>query len=314
MSLIQTTDFFYPLVDDPYMQGRIGAANVLSDLYAMGIPECDNMLMILAVSRRMKPEDAKIVTQQMMKGFADAAKEAGTTVLGGQSVMNPWPIIGGAATAVRAEGDFIRPTGAIPGDVIILTKPIGTQVAVNCHQWALSKTGMPEAVAKVCTMDEQQNAFNIAADSMARLNKVGAELMLKYGAHAGTDVTGFGLAGHANNLAAEQKASVAFRIHTLPIIAKMHAVNEATGNKFKLVDGKSAETSGGLFVALPADKAAEFIKEIQEREGCPAWIIGEVIERDEKSTERLIITPDVKIVEVPSFKLSDEPAAKKPKV
>lgn len=121
---VQTTDFFYPLVDDPYTQGKVGCANVLSDLYAMGISECDNMLMILAGSRDMPKHTMELVTKEMMRGFNDLAREAGTKVTGGQSVMNPWPIIGGVATSTCLEKDFIRPENAQPGDVLVLTKPL----------------------------------------------------------------------------------------------------------------------------------------------------------------------------------------------
>lgn len=107
LSLVQTTDFFYPLVDDPYMQGKIACANVLSDLYAMGVSDCDNMLMILGVSTKMDAKEREISTSLVIKGFNDLAKDAGTTVNGGQSVLNPWYIIGGVATSVASSSDFI---------------------------------------------------------------------------------------------------------------------------------------------------------------------------------------------------------------
>lgn len=107
ISLVQTTDFFYPLVDDPYMQGKIACANVLSDLYAMGVTECDNMLMLLGVSNQMTLQERKVVTPLVIQGFSDLAREAGTSVNGGQTVLNPWFIVGGVASAVVSEGEFI---------------------------------------------------------------------------------------------------------------------------------------------------------------------------------------------------------------
>lgn len=107
LSLVQTTDFFYPLVEDPYMQGKIACANVLSDLYAMGVSDCDNMLMLLGVSTDMTAKEREVVTTLMIKGFNDLAKEAGTSVNGGQSVLNPWYIIGGVATSVVSSSEFI---------------------------------------------------------------------------------------------------------------------------------------------------------------------------------------------------------------
>ena len=89
LSLVQTTDFFYPLVEDPYMQGKIAASNVLSDLYAMGVTECDNMLMLIGVSTKMTDKERDVVIPLIIRGFKDCALEAGTTVTGGQTVMNP---------------------------------------------------------------------------------------------------------------------------------------------------------------------------------------------------------------------------------
>ena len=107
LSLVQTTDFFYPLVDDPYLQGKIACANVLSDLYAMGVSDCDNMLMLLGVSTDMTAKEREVVTSLMIKGFSDLAKEAGTSVNGGQTVVNPWYIIGGVATSIASSNEFI---------------------------------------------------------------------------------------------------------------------------------------------------------------------------------------------------------------
>lgn len=107
LSLVQTTDFFFPLVEDPYMQGKIACANVLSDLYAMGVSDCDNMLMLLGVSTDMTAKERDVVTKLIIKGFNDLAKEAGTSVNGGQTVLNPWYITGGVATSVVSSSEFI---------------------------------------------------------------------------------------------------------------------------------------------------------------------------------------------------------------
>ena len=105
--LVQTTDFFYPLVDDPYMQGKIACANVLSDLYAMGVTDCDNMLMLLGISSDLTLKEREIVTKLVIQGFNDSAQEAGTTVNGGQTVLNPWYIIGGVASSVVTKDEVI---------------------------------------------------------------------------------------------------------------------------------------------------------------------------------------------------------------
>merc|ERR1711971_336624 len=112
--------------------------------------------------------------------------------------------------------------------------------------------------------------------SMARLNLTGAKLMHKYKAGAATDVTGFGILGHAVNLAENQLEEVSFSLHTLPVIKNMVNVSKAVGNMFQLLQGYSAETSGGLLLAIGRENAEAFIKDIKEIEGCDAWVIGDV--------------------------------------
>ncbi|RUS19959.1 Selenide, water dikinase [Endogone sp. FLAS-F59071] len=277
IKLVQTTDFFYPNIDDPYLMGKITCANVLSDLYAMGVTDCDNMLMLLGISQSLQLEDKDIVVKMIINGFNDLATEAGTMVTGGQTVKNPWFIIGGVATSVVKESEMIIPVNAVPGDVLVLTKPLGTQVAVNANLYLLPHNKEKwERIKHVVTENQVRESYDTAILSMARLNRTGAQLMHKYGAHAATDVTGFGLIGHANNLASNQAAAVSFEFHTLPFIKHMHAVNAISS--FKLMEGRSAETSGGLLIVMPADKADQFVKEIEEIDGWPAFVIGNVVE------------------------------------
>lgn len=113
INLVSTIDFFYPLVENPYLQGRIGCANVLSDIYAMGTPRVDHMLMVLAVSLDMDDNERRIITREMIRGFNDTAAEAGTKITGGQSILNPWPIIGGVANTVVKRGKLFIDT-ALP--------------------------------------------------------------------------------------------------------------------------------------------------------------------------------------------------------
>lgn len=292
---MQTTDFFYPLVDDPYMMGKITCANVVSDLYAMGVTECDNMLMLLGIPQKMSEKERDVVVPLLMRGFKDAADEAGTSVNGGQTVLNPWFTIGGVATTVCLPNEFIMPDNAVVGDVLVLTKPLGTQVAVNAYQW-LEQTDRWNRIKLVVSEDDVRKAYQRAMFSMARLNRTAARLMHKYNAHGATDVTGFGLLGHANNLARIQKNEVGFVIHNLPVIAKMAAVSKACGNLFGLLQGNSAETSGGLLIALPREQAAAFCKDIEKQEGYQAWIIG-IVEKGNRSA-RIIDKP--RVIEVPA--------------
>ena len=153
--LIQTTDFFYPLIDDPFIMGEIACANVLSDLYAMGVYDCDNMLMLFGMSREMTVQDRKIVSSMMVKGFVDQAVKFGDTIVtGGQTVMNPWVMMGGVATKVAHKGEYIIPDLGEAGDVLILTKPLGTQVCVNLHEWLDKKSPRWEDVKDIVSEEE----------------------------------------------------------------------------------------------------------------------------------------------------------------
>ncbi|XP_073184828.1 selenide, water dikinase 1 isoform X2 [Lepidochelys kempii] len=296
LSLVQTTDYIYPIVDDPYMMGRIACANVLSDLYAMGVTECDNMLMLLGISNKMTDRERDKVMPLIIQGFKDAAEEAGTSVTGGQTVLNPWIVLGGVATTVCQPNEFIMPDNAVPGDVLVLTKPLGTQVAVAVHQWL----DIPEKWNKiklVVTQEDVELAYQEAMMNMARLNRTAAGLMHTFNAHAATDITGFGILGHAQNLAKQQRNEVSFVIHNLPVLAKMAAVSKACGNMFGLMHGTCPETSGGLLICLPREQAARFCAEIKSPkygEGHQAWIIG-IVEKGNR-TARIIDKP--RIIEV----------------
>eukprot|EP01121_Diplochlamys_sp_Union-15-3_P013057 TRINITY_DN4002_c0_g1_i2.p1 TRINITY_DN4002_c0_g1~~TRINITY_DN4002_c0_g1_i2.p1 ORF type:complete len:326 (+),score=59.18 TRINITY_DN4002_c0_g1_i2:271-1248(+) len=296
LMMISTTDFFYPLIDDPYMQGKIGCANVLSDMYSFGVQKIDNILMILASSNQMTEQQAYISTKLMIKGFRDLALEAGSNVTGGQTVINPWPIIGGTASTVCLSSDYIMPINAVVGDVIVLTKPLGTRIAVNVHQWMYSERW--ESVKHLITKEKAIEAYEKCIDSMSRLNKTGAILMHKYGAHACTDVTGFGILGHAKNLASNQKADVDFEIHTLPIFENMAKIDPHFAF-FKLLAGYAAETSGGLFICLPKDSAELFCAEIESIDQCKAFVIGNVIKKKDPSKPNdAFIVPDPLILNV----------------
>ncbi|XP_015427541.1 PREDICTED: selenide, water dikinase 1 isoform X4 [Myotis davidii] len=249
LSLVQTTDYIYPIVDDPYMMG-----------------------------------------------FKDAAEEAEASVTGRQTVLNPWIVLGGVATTVCQPNEFIMPDNAVPGDVLVLTKPLGTQVAVAVHQWL----DIPEKWNKiklVVTQEDVELAYQEAMMNMARLNRTAAGLMHTFNAHAATDITGFGILGHAQNLAKQQRNEVSFVIHNLPVLAKMAAVSKACGNMFGLMHGTCPETSGGLLICLPREQAARFCAEIKSPkygEGHQAWIIG-IVEKGNR-TARIIDKP--RIIEV----------------
>jgi selenide, water dikinase len=301
LSLVSTTDFFFPSVEDPFLQGQIGCANVLSDLYSMGIVDCDNILMLLAASTDMDDDERYHCTLQMMKGFAERATLAETRVTGGQTVMNPWPLIGGVAMRVVAESEMVRPTRIVAGDVLVLTKPIGVQLAVNLKQW----TKRPSLIYKNCveghmSEDEIEELYSRGADNMKRLNRNGARLMIKHSAHAATDVTGFGILGHARNLGAAQDANVFLELSLMPVIRGAIKASRLMDDKYKLFLGLSAETSGGLLVALPNIAVAEkFIAELKQLDGVDdGWIVGKVRDRTTSDAEFAEIRPDAQFIDV----------------
>jgi selenide,water dikinase len=276
------------------LRGRIAACNVLSDMYAMGVTDVDNVLMLLASSIDMPEAYRNIVTAQMIKGFDEQCKLAGTIVSGGQSVRNPWPIIGGVAQSICKASDIIMPIAAQPGDVLVLTKPIGTQLAVNAKQWMWDAEKWSK-YAPHTTERTVRRAFHMANQSMMRLNRIGAELMHKHHAHAATDVTGFGILGHLDALCKTQTLPVTLRLHTLPILAGMADLSKHAPG-FRLLEGYSAETSGGLLICMTPQDAEAYVKEIQEREGLPAWIVGMV--SMEEGGRKAVLEEGYKIIEV----------------
>ncbi|KAI1729248.1 putative selenide, water dikinase [Ditylenchus destructor] len=254
ISLVQTTDFFFPL-------GRITCANVLSDLYAMGVYECDNMLMLVGVSVTLTAEQRDTVVGLFMQGFKDCATLAETAIRGGQTVRCPWLLLGGVATrfnliigskflrstfSVCSSAELLHIDRAEPDDVLVLTKPLGGQPIVNAYEWLKSN---PERV-KSLNLDEQKikKAYHQLLEAMCRLNRNASRLLHKYNAHASTDVTGFGIAGHSDSLAKVQKSAVEFYINCFPTIAYADEISSQmeNGNGFRFYDGFAAETSDCL--------------------------------------------------------------------
>ncbi|XP_003379407.1 selenide, water dikinase [Trichinella spiralis] len=234
------------------MVGKIACANTLSDLYAMGVTDCDNMLMLLSVSNKMSERERDVVIPLMMKGFNDCAQEAETQVEGGQSVLNPWITIGGVATAVCPPENIIMPYNLCPGDVLVLTKPLGTQLMVNVKNWLDLEHSKFNSIRHVIIC----SFISFAHVLIKSGHIVAAKLMHKYNAHGATDITGFGIVGHANNLAKIQKKPVTIVIDKLPFLYRM--------------------SLGGLLIAMAPDEAVQFCNEIERIEHQPAWIVGHV--------------------------------------
>lgn len=164
--------------------------------------------------------------------------------------------------------------------MLVLTKPLGTQLATNAYHWMKdSSDKWTKLKANAVEEDDIFYTYNRAVTMMALLNATGAKLMHKYGAHCGTDVTGFGLRGHAQNLLNFQSRDVSFCIKSLPIIKNVRTFAQALNMTEKLYDGRAVETSGGLLLCLSSLQAAQsFCVEHKAATGVSGWIIGECVE------------------------------------
>lgn len=293
--LIQTVDFFYPLVDDPYTMGKIALANVASDIYATGVTRIDKLRMIISAPTEFSDAQRDRVIPLIIKGFRDAAVATDCSVEVQNITINPWVLIGGIATSVSHANEIIFPNDAQAGDVLILTKPLGTQLATNVKIWYTEKSPEWEKLSQCLSQSDVDELYNEAIAQMVLLNRTAAELMHKYGAHGATDITGFGLLGHAGNLTAFQKRDVDFVIHALPILKTVKKIAEILGRTQKLFSGNAVETSGGLLIAIPEDQAPEFCAEYFRKTKCMAWEVGRVIGGDKKEAR---LASDVQILMV----------------
>lgn len=284
LHIVSTIDFFYPLVDDPYNQGRIGAANVLSDLYSCGITDIRSVLMILSASSQMKKPEQLIVTKLMMKGFADNVNAAKSRVVGGQSVINEFPMIGGAAIGISREIDPYVPKHAQPGDVLVLTKPLGSQILVNVNQYYMNKDAKWKTLSEEKRLIDDLQIERLYAEGLqwlGQLNDVPGALMTKHGCTSSTDVTGFGILGHAQNLADVQLASVDYEIEVLPSYSVLPRLDKLVRD-FKFREGLAAETSGGLMISFPPERVDGFIADMNSQ-GRSVWKIGRVVAGSRKA-------------------------------
>ena len=282
LALVQTVDFFPPIADDPYLFGQIAAANALSDVYAMG-GEPRLALNLLCVPEDM-PREA---VHQILRGGYDKAYEAGAVITGGHSILDPEPKYGLAVTGFVRPDRVLTNAGARPGDVLLLTKPLGIGALTTA------------AKAGLCPAE----ALELAHRLMTTLNKGARDAMVRYRVHACTDVTGFGLLGHACELA--QASDVALTIHTGEVdliaqaleLARMGILPEGLYRNRRFAQPQvdpgevplavqdllyDPQTSGGLLIAVdPADApallealrgavpSAQRIGEVEEHQGGP---------------------------------------------
>ncbi len=278
LAIVNTVDFFTPVVDDPYTYGQIAAANALSDVYAMGgTPR--TALNIVCWPQTGLPRE---MLAEILRGGTDKAAEAGVVVVGGHSVADEEVKYGMAITGVIDPRRIIRNVGARAGDVLLLTKPLGTGVLMT----AFKRDQLP--------VDQ----YDIAVRTMAELNAASASAMLKYDVHAATDITGFGLCGHASQMAEGSGVTLAIEESDLPILPgaidlcragmipgggnrnrdyyapRVHIADEIGEEMAYLVF--DPQTSGGLLISLSEDDATKLLGDLQQLGNRDAAIIGRV--------------------------------------
>jgi len=275
-AIVSTTDFFPPVVDDPYDFGAIAAANAMSDVYAMG----GKVLFAINLVAFPEGEDLDIL-REILRGGAEKVAEAGAVIAGGHSVKDKEPKYGLTVTGLIDPALVKTKGGAIPGDVLILTKPLGVGVVTTALRQQLTD---PAHLAA-------------AVDSMKQLNKSAAEAAIAANANSMTDITGFGLLGHAHEMAHLGQVDFRFFLHKLPWLPGALAYGEAgafpggtTANQQYFAPWVefapevsqlyqdmlwTPETSGGLLVALSPEHVETFMSQCQS-----AVIVGEVSQGD----------------------------------
>ena len=284
-ALVQTTDFFPPIVDDPFLYGQIAAANALSDVYAMG-GEPKLALNIMCLAQSMDNH----AVQEILRGGYDKAYEAGAIITGGHTIQGAEPIYGLAVSGFVHPKKVLTNSGAKPGDVLILTKPLGVGVLTTAAKAELVEKSVLDRIYR----------------QMAALNKAARDVMVKYPVHSCTDVTGFALLGHSFEMAQGSHVTVHIRTDEVPFhreawdFADMGLIPSGAYRnrdyvKPRLTVAESVQqarvdlisdpqTSGGLLVALPMEDAGALLTALRERDPDSA-IIGAVVAQTEHTLE-----------------------------
>jgi len=286
VALIQTTDFFPPVCSDAYDFGQIAATNALSDVYAMGGE------VLTALNIVMFPAKAPLsVLKEILKGSTDKVIEAGGVIIGGHTIVDDIPKFGLAVTGVIHPRKIITNAAAKPGDVLILTKPIGGGVIL--------------AGKRLNQIDEPRHKAVI--DSMKLLNKEGAAIMQKYNIRCATDITGFGLIGHALKLAMASNVSIKLNAEDVPYfdgafdLIEMACIPGACFRNLEFVEDHclfekslsfnhkmlmlDAQTSGGLLICCDKSKVNSLTEELKKSGFEKTTQIGEVVKKESKSVK-----------------------------
>ena len=283
VAIIQTLDFFTPVVDDPYLFGQIAAANALSDIYAMG-GTAKVAMNIVAFPNCLSPS----VLGDIMKGGADKVAESGALLIGGHSIQNDVPLYGLSVTGFVHPEKIQKNYGAKEGDILIITKQVGTGVVSTAAKVDMASKEAEEEAIKV----------------MTTLNRLPKEIMDNYPVHACTDVTGFGLLGHGIEMAEPSGVSFELYADEIPYVtesmslAEMGMIPEGAYKNKKYFDSKvdlsgvkevygdllfDPQTSGGLLYAVEAKYGEEIIKALKGSSlATEVAIIGKVVPKKEK--------------------------------
>ena len=286
IALVQTIDFFPPVIDDAYRYGQIAAANALSDIYAMGgVPKTGLNL----VGYPDDKDPGMTWLGDILRGGAERFTKAGAVIIGGHTVRDTEIKFGYAVTGIIHPQKIFTNANAKPGDKLILTKALGTGFVTTAH-----KRG-----------DCPPELFENACQSMIQLNDIGRDVMIEFGANSATDVTGFGLAGHSFEMAMGSNVTIILKLSKIPLFPKVEAfarkpyLTRASATNASYVESQvskegkldpvrleffyDAQTSGGMLISLPADKADAAVAAARSRGATAACVIGEVVERTGKA-------------------------------
>jgi len=280
LAIVQSVDFITPVVDDPYSCGQIAAANSLSDIYAMGATPLF-ALNIVGFPIGSLPLS---VLEEILRGGADKVREAGASIIGGHSIDDPEPKYGLVVTGLIHPTKIFKNCTAKVGDDLVLTKPLGLGIIT---------TGIKREKVEKATIDA-------AVDLMATLNRGASRAMVEVGAHACTDVTGFGLLGHLHEMTAGGKVGARIFLSKVPVLSEAWGLVQSgiypggTERNRESLGGAivwnpkireeaqlilcDAQTSGGLLIAVPKDKTETLIQRLQAHQTPASALIGEVIE------------------------------------
>ena len=286
IALVQTIDFFPPVVDDAFRYGQIAAANSLSDIYAMG-GEPRTGLNLVGYPDDQDPGMTWLA--DILRGGAERFTKAGAVVIGGHTVRDAEIKFGYAVTGIIHPQKIYTNANAKPGDKLILTKALGTGFVTTAH-----KRG-----------DCPADLVEVVCQSMIQLNDIGRDVMIESGAHAATDITGFGLAGHSFEMALGSGVTLVIQLSQLPLfpgvgafarkpyVTRASATNASYVESELMKEGKldsvrleffyDAQTSGGLLISLPAEKAEAAVALSKSKGALATCIIGEVVKRREKA-------------------------------